>query len=67
MRVLSRLAFQALRETPLLLPQVARARDSVPKQFCSLFFYFIKCGAESPTNSRDVMTLVFFQNLGKCL
>jgi hypothetical protein len=28
--------------------------------------YGIKCGATMPMNSRDVITLVFFQNLGEC-
>jgi hypothetical protein len=28
--------------------------------------YFIKCGATRLINSRGVMILVFFQNLGKC-
>src|ERR1017187_5657359 len=26
----------------------------------------MRCGATMPMNSRDVVTLVFFQNLGKC-
>jgi hypothetical protein len=30
------------------------------------FRYFIKCGAVRLMNSRVVMILVFFQNLGKC-
>ena len=47
MRVLSRRAFQAAPGNSVAVTAVARARDSVPKQFCSLFFYFIKCGAES--------------------
>ena len=29
--------------------------------------YPIRCGATMPMNSRDVITFVFFQNLGKCL
>lgn len=28
--------------------------------------YVIRCGATMPMNSREVITLVFFQNLGKC-
>ena len=28
--------------------------------------YFIECGAARLINSRGVMILVFFQNLGKC-
>ena len=28
--------------------------------------YVVRCGVTRLTNSRDVMTLVFFQNLGKC-
>jgi hypothetical protein len=30
-------------------------------------FYRIKCGATMLMNSRDVITLVFLQNFGKCL
>ena len=63
--------FRRKRARLLLAPVKSRflgaGRISRVRAYPSGRRYVIRCGATMLMNSREVITLVFFQNLGKCL